>query len=125
MNELDSRIQGALEAATDLSGPIPEPTLTDEILETFQGRHRWLMILSLIKTGLLGLLLCFCVYQFFQKETIMAMIAYASMTVICIVGYTCLILFLWIQMNHNTIVREIKRMELQLLMLIKHFKEKE
>ena len=125
MNELDSRIQAALEAATDLSGPIPEPTFTDEILETFQGRHRWLMILSLVKTGLVGLLLCFCVYQFFQQETMMAMIAYASMMVICIVGYTCLMLLLWIQMNHNTIAREIKWLELQLLMLVKHFKEKE
>ena len=124
MNELDNRIQAALEAATDLSGPIPEPTFAEEILETFHGKHSWLMIWSWIEMGGAGLLLCFCVYQFFHQETMMAMIAYASAAIICAVSAGCILLFLWIQMNHNITVREVKRLELQIAMLLKHLQEK-
>ena len=125
MNELDTRIQAALQAATELPERIPEPSLADEVLETFQGRHRWLMILSFIKTGFVAALMVFCIFQFFQQESTMAMIAYASATMICAVSYGCLILFLWIQMNHNTTVREVKRLELQLALLTRELKDKE
>ena len=124
MNELDNRIQAALEAATDLPGPIPEPTFAEEILETFHGKHRWLMITSWIKMGVVGLLAWLCVYQFFQQDTMMALIAYSSATIICLVSAGCILLFLWVQMNHNTTVREIKRLELQIAMLLKQLQEK-
>ena len=124
MNELDNRIQAALEAATDLPGPIPEPTFAEEILETFRGKHSWLMITSWIKMGAVGLLAWFCVYQFFHQDTMMAMIAYSSLAIICTVSATCILLFLWVQMNHNTTVREIKRLELQIVLLLKRLQEK-
>ncbi len=125
MNKLDTRIQAALQAATELPETIPEPTLAEEVLETFQGRRRWLMILSFIKLGFVAALLIFCVFQFFQQETTMAMIAYAMGATILAISYGCVFLFLWIQMNHNTTVREVKRLELQLALLTRELKDKE
>ena len=124
MNELDSRIQAALEAATELQDPILEPTLTEEFLESFQGTHGWLIMGGWLKTLAVLALMVFCVYQFFQQETVMGMLAYASLTVVCIVVHGAIMLFVWIQMNHNTTVREIKRLELQVAMLLKQLKEK-
>ncbi len=124
MNELDSRIQAALEAATELQDPIPEPTLSEEVLESFQGTHGWLIAGGWLKTVALLAILVFSVYQFFQQDTVMAMLAYASLAVICIVGHVGIMLFVWIQMNHNQTVREIKRLELQVAMLLKQLKEK-
>lgn len=71
-----------------------------------------------------GVLALFCVVQFFQQETMMAMIAYASAAIICVVSAGSILLFLWVQMNHNTTVREIKRLELQVAILLKQLNEK-
>ena len=117
MNELDTKIQKALQAATELSGPITEPSFTDELMATFHGRHSWLMVGGWIKMAVAGLLFYICAYQFFQQETMMAMIAYATTAVICIVTAATIMLFVWIQMNHNTTVREVKKLELQIALM--------
>ena len=125
MNELDDRIQAALNAATDLSEPLPDPTFAEEILESFQGRYRLLMITSWIKMIAVAFLTAFFVFQFFQQETMMAMIAFASAAIMSVVSAACLVLFLWVQMNHNTTVREVKRLETQIALLIRQLKDKE
>ena len=119
MNELDKRIQAALEAATELPASVPEPTITEEILETFRGRHSWIMISGGVKMALASILMVICAYQFFQQDTMMAMLAYATLVTVCAITSGCVILFLWVQMNHNTTVREIKRLELQIALLLR------
>jgi len=42
---------------------------------------------------------------------------FLSAAIRCVVIYGCVFLFIWIQMNQNTTVREVKRLELQLLRL--------
>ncbi|MBT4160420.1 MAG: hypothetical protein HOC70_00855 [Gammaproteobacteria bacterium] len=39
--------------------------------------------------------------------------------------YGCLILFLWVQMNQNITVREVKRRELPLALLTRELKDRE
>lgn len=123
MNDLDAKIREVLAAASEPLDHIPEPSLTEEILATFSGRHRGLMITSGIKMAFVGFFALFCTFQFFQQETTMGLIAYASGAIICVVSAACLMLFLWVQMNHNTTVREIKRLELQIVLLMKELSE--
>lgn len=125
MNELDSRIQAALQAATDLDGPLPEPTFTKEILETFHGQQGWLLVLSAIKAVFAGALFYFCIYQFFQQESTMAMLAYGFAATMCVVVYGCVFLLLWIQMKHNTTTRELKRLGLQIALMTKQLQQKD
>lgn len=117
MDKLDQSIMAALESATDLPDHLVEPNLTDEIINTFNGRHSFLMKWAAIKAVFAVGLILFCMVQFFQQETMMAMIAYASLTILCAIAYCGVFLFIWIQMNHNVTVREIKRVELQLALL--------
>ena len=124
MNQLDKRIQEALQAASELPESIDETTLLQDILDTFQGKHRGLMIITGIKMAVMAVLMLFCIFQFFQQETMMAMMAYATATVVFVVSYACIFLFLWNQMNHNTTAREIKRLELQVALLILELKSK-
>ncbi|MFT7652684.1 MAG: uncharacterized membrane protein YciS (DUF1049 family) [Limisphaerales bacterium] len=124
MNDLDTKIRQALQAATDLPGGIQEPSLTEEIMATFKGRHSFLNISGAIKMITAGLIFYFCVYQFFQQETMMAMIAYGTATLICM-GVACTtMLWLWVQMNHNTTVREIKKLELQISLLTQELQQR-
>jgi phosphotransferase system glucose/maltose/N-acetylglucosamine-specific IIC component len=124
MNQLDKRIQEALQAASELPESIDETTLLQDILDTFQGKHRGLMIITGIKMAVVGVLMLLCIFLFFQQETMMAMMAYATATVVFTVSYGCIFLFLWSQMNHNTTEREIKRLELQVALLIRELKNK-
>jgi phosphotransferase system glucose/maltose/N-acetylglucosamine-specific IIC component len=124
MNQLDKRIQEALQIASELPEPVDETTLLQDILDTFQGKHRGLMILTGIKMAVVGVLMLLCIFQFFQQESMMAMMAYATATVVCAVSYGCIFLLLWSQMNHNTTEREIKRLELQVALLIRELKNK-
>ena len=42
---------------------------------------------------------------------------------LCAMAYAAIFLFIWVQMNHNTTVGEIKRVELQLALLAKAIKD--
>ncbi len=117
MNDLDAKIRQALQAATDLPDGVVEPTLTEELLSTFKGRHRLLNISSAFKMIIAGLIFYCCIYLFFQQDTVMAMIAYATAVLICFGVASTTMLWLWVQMNHNTTTREIKKLELQLALL--------
>ena len=123
MTTLDSKIQAALASASDLPDDITEPNLASDIIDTLHGRHSWLIKWGLVKAALAFVVMCICAYQFFMQETTMAMIAYATVIVICIVAYATIFLFIWVQMNHNTTVSEIKRVELQLALLAKALKD--
>ena len=123
MNTLDSKIQAALAAASDLPDDITQPNLASDIIDTLRGRHSWLMKWGVVKMIIAVILMCFCAYQFFMQDTMMGMIAYASATIICVIGYVAVFLFIWVQMNHNTTVSEIKRVELQLALLTKAIKD--
>lgn len=123
-DKLDNQIMAALESATDLPEHLEEPGLTEEIIATFNGRHSFLMKWSAFKAVSAAVLICFCLYQFFQQDTMMALIGYAAATILCAVAYAAVFLVIWIQMNHNRTVREIKRVELQLALLAEKLAEK-
>lgn len=122
MNQLDQRIREALQAASEIPESADETTLAQDILDTFHGKHRGLMIISWIKMIVVAVLVYFCIFQFFQQESIMAMMAYATATVVFTVSAGCILLFLWIRVNHNTTARDIKQLELQIALLIREIK---
>jgi len=117
MNELDQRIKQALERATDLPESIESPDMADELIEVFQGSRSWIMKWAVFKGASAACLLFFCIYQFFQQTSTMAMLAYASAAMLCAIGYAAVVLFVWIQMQHNNTVREVKKLELQIALL--------
>ncbi len=117
MNDLDAKIRQALQAATELPEPTPEPSLTEEFMDAFKGRHSFLNISGAVKMVVAGLIFYFCIYQFFQQESTMGMLAYATTALICMAVACTTMLWLWVQMNHNTTVREIKKLELQMALL--------
>ena len=53
----------------------------------------------------------------------MAMIAYASATIICVVSAGCMLLFLWVDLNHKATQRQLKRLELHLSMINRQLSE--
>ncbi|MFT7218486.1 MAG: uncharacterized membrane protein YciS (DUF1049 family) [Candidatus Azotimanducaceae bacterium] len=120
---LDSKIQAVLTSATDLPDDLLEPGLTKDLIDTFNGRHSWVMKWGLVKMALAAVAMVFFAYQFFQQAETMAMIAYATGAILCAVAYAAVFNFIWVQMNHNTNLREIKRLELQIALLTRSLTE--
>lgn len=114
-----------MNAATELPDNIPEPTLTEELLETITGRHEFLMKWIVIKAVAAVGLMLFCIWQFFQQDSPMAMLAYATAILLCAIGYAAVVTFFWIRLNHNTTIREIKRLELQMALMARQAQQRE
>jgi hypothetical protein len=118
MNELDQKIREALAAEeSDLLAQFDEPSLPREVLETFQGRRRWLVVLVFVMTFVYVGLAIFTAIRFFQAESMRGMIGWAtgfglSMTIVAVLK-----VWYWIELAKNGVAREVKRVELQLARL--------
>jgi hypothetical protein len=79
----------------------------------FHGRNRWIMILINVILLIFFGLFIYCLIQFLNAEATNDLIlwAAASFASFAIVGF--LKLFGWMQMDKNAILRELKRLELQ------------
>jgi glucan phosphoethanolaminetransferase (alkaline phosphatase superfamily) len=123
MSDLDDKIHKALMDITDADVQISnESSIYEDIMDTFSGQYRNIMMLTGMKWLAAMLLWLFCIYKFFQQEEIMPMIAYASGAMMCSVVLAAITVFFWQEVNKNIFNREIKRLELQIALLIKHIK---
>ena len=119
MNELDKRIRAALsredaEALDDLGG---EPSMFTMVLETFRGRHRWFVWLTVFWSLVFLALSIFSAVQFFKTEDARDMLLWGLGFIVCLSVVSMLKIWFWMEMNKNAIMREIKRLELQVARL--------
>ena len=94
-----------------------EPTLFEQIAESFRGRTRWLNAILIVDTILFTSLFVFSVIQFFGATEIRDQILWASTSVLAMVIIGLVKIWFWMEMNRVAIMREIKRLELQIVRL--------
>lgn len=83
----------------------------------FEGKNKWIMYLMNLMTLVFFGLFIYCLVQFFNTEVTFDMIKWATGSVVFLLGVSMLKVFAWMQMDKNAIIREIKRLELQVLSL--------
>mgnify|MGYP005996433105 CR=1 FL=1 len=79
----------------------------------FQGKNKWIMILMNFMTLVFFSLFIYCMIQFFEAEQTKEMIQWSVGTLVFLLGVSMLKIFAWMQMDKNALLREIKRLELQ------------
>jgi len=80
----------------------------------FQGKNKWIMLLmNIVMLFVFGFLI-FSVIQFFNTEQTNEIIRWSLSIITCLLMISMLKMFLWMQMDKNSIKREIKRIELQI-----------
>ncbi len=79
----------------------------------FQGKNKWIMILMNVMTLVFFGLFIYCITQFFEATETKGLIQWATGTMIFLLGVSMLKIFAWMQMDKNALLREIKRLELQ------------
>ncbi len=121
MTSLDDLIKNGLkEEDQELVRQFAQPTLPEEIAATFRGRLRWMVALVWFFTILFSGLMFFCLYQLFHVETVRSLILCATGVGFSVVAVSMYKMWYWMQLNQNAVLREIKRVELQLAVLAQH-----
>ncbi len=119
IRELDDKIREALRADPALADPMTEEGWFEMLSQVFRGRRRWLNAHGVIVSIVFFALMIYCAVRFFDAQDTRSMIAWATGFLFCNLAVAMLKLWFWMEMQKNTVLREVKRLELQVLRLVK------
>ena len=118
-NNIDAQIRAALNenAPSDLLPGFDEQSLFAQAMQIFRGRNRWIncimVICSLACVGLSG----YAAYRFYGAVEIKELIAWAIAFIVGILAVSIMKIWAWLEMEKYSTIREIKRLELQVVAL--------
>jgi len=115
MSDLDDRIRGAL-ASSGLP-PADEPSVIEMVGQAFRGRNRWIAVVALLQTFVFVGLAAACAVQFFRAESTRALVGWAAGFLACFLVVALIKIWYWLEFVKNTLLREVKRAELQVALL--------
>ena len=96
---------------------LEEQNLIGKLGEVFKSKMGWLaIIMNVVHLVIFGLLM-YCIVQFFGTNETNELIKWASAGFLCMIAMGMLKLYIWMQMDKNDILREMKRLELQIATL--------
>jgi len=83
----------------------------------FRGKNAWINILLNVMTVLFFGLFIYCGVQFLNADTTEELVRWGVGTLLLILNISMLKLYAWMQMDKYAILREMKRLELQVMSL--------
>ncbi len=114
MEEIDELIKDTLtQEEAKFYDELEEQNVFEMILGIFKGKNAWIIILMNIITLIAFGFFVYCAIQFFNTEETNELIKWSVLGIFCMLMVSMLKLFAWLQMDKNAILREMKRLELQ------------
>ncbi len=125
MNDLDKKIRDALRKEdADLFDDVGvEPSIFEMILDTFRGKHWWLSVITVVWSLIFSGLGVVSAVKAVRTEDPREMTLWALAFVFCVLAVSMLKMWFFMEMNKNSITREIKRLELQIARLASRIKD--
>ncbi|QTE23433.1 DUF6768 family protein [Polaribacter cellanae] len=113
IEEIDKLIKETLskEEAKFYDG-LKEQNMLDSVLGLFQGKNKWIMFLMNFMTLVFFGLFVYCTVNFFNTDVTNELIKWGIGGLVFLFGVSMLKIFAWMQMDKNTLIREMKRLEL-------------
>ena len=93
---------------------LEEQNLIGKLGEVYKGKLGWLAAIMYVVLLLMFMTFVYCIVQFFNTENTNELIKWASAGFLSMIAMGMLKLFVWMQMDKNDILRELKRLELQI-----------
>ncbi len=125
MQEIDKLIKDALSAEdAELFATLDTDSLPELVIESFRGKSRWLVIL--VYAGIIALFVG-CVATgilLANSNDPLQCVRYASGFVFCCLGVGLLKTWYWMELNKYAMLREMKRLELQVARLDERLRER-
>lgn len=117
--KIDELIKEALSAEeAKFYDELGEQNLIEKIGELHKGKMGWLAIIMNIFNLVVLAALIYSLVQFFNADQTNELIKWASSGFLCMIFMSMIKLYNWMQMDKNDILRELKRIELQVSTLI-------
>jgi len=115
MDDLDRKIEEALsEEDRDLLNQFGEQGLFGQLGGLFQGKLGWLSIITLTVATIMFFVGVWAAWNFYQADDIVAMFKWAGLAWLGLMAQMMIKLWSWMRMESNRILREVKRLELQI-----------
>lgn len=92
---------------------LEEQNLFEKLGEVYRGKMGWLAIIMNVVHLMIFVLFIYCIVQFFKMEEIKELILWSSAGFLCMIAMAMIKLYVWMQMDKNDILRQLKRLELQ------------
>ena len=92
---------------------LDEQNVLQMVLGVFSGKNKWLLIVMNIMTLVFFGLAVYCTVQFFNTDVTNELIKWGIGGLVFLMALSMMKMFIWMQMDKNAILREIKRLELQ------------
>jgi len=118
MEEIDELIKETLsieEAA--FYDSLEEQNVFEMLFGLYKGKNAWFLIIANILTFVFLGLFVYSLIQFFQVESVEALVKWAFGSVMFFINICMLKIYAWMQMDKGAILREMKRLELQVMSL--------
>lgn len=113
--KIDKLIKEALtEEEAKFYDELGEQNVFEKFGGVFRGKMGWLAIIMNVVVLVLFGLLVYCLIQFLNVETTNELIKWGAGMFTCMIMMSMLKLYFWMQMDKNDILRELKRLELQI-----------
>jgi len=114
MEDIDQLIKDTLsKEEAKFYDELEEQNVIDMIFSLFKGKNRWIMFMMNFMTLVFFGLFIYCLVQFFNEEDTKELLKWGFGSIVFLLGVSMLKLFAWMQMDKNALLREIKRLEIQ------------
>ncbi len=114
MEDIDKLIKETLnEEEAKFYDDLEEQNLLQMVFGIFSGKNSWLVIvMSIVQVVFFGFFI-YCAIQFFNVDQTNDLIRWGVFGTLSLMASSMLKMFSWMQMDKKAIIREIKRLELQ------------
>jgi Family of unknown function (DUF6768) len=114
MKDIDQLIKDTLtQEEAKFYNELDEQNIFQMIGGLYHGKLKWIMVwMNFVMVIIFGLFV-YCAIQFFNTDVTNELIKWAVFGSFCMIAVGMLKLFSWMQIDKNAVLREIKRLELQ------------
>ena len=114
-DDIDKLIKETLtEEEAKFYDELDEQNVFQMVMGLFKGKNKWIMFMMNIMTLVFFGLFVYCTIQFFDTEVTNELIKWGVGGLVFLFGVSMLKVFAWMQMDKNALLRELKRLELQI-----------
>jgi len=118
MEEIDKLIKETLnQEESKFYDALEEQNIFEMLFGLFKGKNAWINILLNIMIIVFFVLFIYSGFQFFKSETTEGLIKWGLGSMAFLLCISMLKLYAWMQMDKYAILREMKRLELQVMSL--------
>ena len=115
IDEIDEMIKEALsKEEAKFYDELGEQNIIEKLGGVFKGKMAWLSIIMNVVNLIIFGLLIYCTIEFFNTESTNGLIKWGIAIMTCLIFMGMIKLHVWMQMDKNDVLRELKRLELQI-----------